>query len=353
MDPYGGGAMETTTTTMVDTATPMTAEPKHVALGLSREQLLEMYTLLLQARLLDQKMWVLNRQGKAAFVISCQGQEAAQVGTAYALDRHKDYFLPYYRDLGVVLTQGMSLKDVMLGVFARRDDPSSGGRQMPAHWGSRRRNIITQSSVVTTQLPHCAGLGLSFKIKGQDSVAIAYVGEGSTSQGDFHEALNWAGVHKLPCIFVVENNQYAITEPQEKQMAVKDVAERGAGYGIPGVVVDGNDALSTYEVAREAARRARAGEGATLIEAKTYRLVPHSSDDNDRRYRTAEEVEQWRQRDPIDRCKGYLLAQGFLDEGTDAALRARIKAEVDGATDEAEAAAAPDPAGIYRHVYAE
>jgi len=344
--------METTTSTM-DMATPTTAAPKHVALGLSREQLLEMYALLLQARMLDQKMWVLNRQGKAAFVISCQGQEAAQVGTAYALDRRKDYFLPYYRDLGVVLTQGMTLKDVMLGVFARRDDPSSGGRQMPAHWGSRRQNIITQSSVVTTQFPHCAGLGLSFKIKGQDSVAIAYTGEGSTSQGDFHEALNWAGVHRLPCIFVIENNQYAITEPQEKQMAIRDVAERAAGYGIPGIVVDGNDALSVYEVTREAARRARAGEGATLIEAKTYRLVPHSSDDNDRRYRTAEEVEQWRQRDPIDRCKSYLLAQGFLDDGEDTALRARIKVSVDQATDEAEAAAAPDPDSVYRHVYAE
>jgi len=342
--------METTTSIA---GAAMTAEPKHVALGLDRRQLLEMYDLLLRARLLDQKMWVLNRQGKAAFVISCQGQEAAQVGSAYALDRRKDYFLPYYRDLGVVLTQGLSLEDVMLGVFARRDDPSSGGRQMPAHWGSRRHNIITQSSVVATQLPHCAGLGLSFKIKGQDSVAIAYVGEGSTSQGDFHEALNWAGVHKLPCIFVVENNQYAITEPQEKQMAVRDVADRAAGYGFPGVIVDGNDALAVYEVTREAARRARAGEGATLIEAKTYRLVPHSSDDNDKRYRTAEEVEEWRQRDPIDRFKGYLLAQGFLDEAADAALRAGIKAEVDAATDAAEAAAPPNPDTLSRHVYAE
>src|SRR2546430_8304820 len=161
------------------------AEPKHVVLGLDRERLLEMYDKLLQARMLDQKMWVLNRQGKAAFVISCQGQEAAQVGSAYALDRHKDFFLPYYRDLGVVLVQGMTMREVMLGVFARRDDPSSGGRQMPAHWGSRGRHIITQSSVVATQLPHCAGLGLSFKIEGQDAVAIAYLGEGSTSQGDF------------------------------------------------------------------------------------------------------------------------------------------------------------------------
>ena len=329
------------------------AAPKHVALGLDREQLLELYDTMLQARMLDQKMWVLNRQGKAAFVISCQGQEAAQVGSAYALDRHKDFFLPYYRDLGVVLVQGMTMRDVMLGVFARRDDPSSGGRQMPAHWGSRARHIITQSSVVATQLPHCAGLGLSFKIKGQDAVAIAYLGEGSTSQGDFHEALNWAGVHKLPCIFVVENNKYAITEPQEKQMAIRDVADRAAGYGLPGVVVDGNDVLAVYEVTKEAARRARAGEGATLIEAKTYRLVPHSSDDNDRRYRTSEEVEEWRGRDPIDRFKSYLLAQGVLDEEADTALRARIKTEVDQATEEAERAAAPDASDLLRHVYAE
>lgn len=340
-----------TTTSQKGAATA--AEPKHVALGLSQEQLLEMYDLLLQARMLDQKMWVLNRQGKAAFVISCQGQEAAQVGSAYALDQRKDFFLPYYRDLGVVLAQGMTMRDIMLGVFARADDPSSGGRQMPAHWGSRAHHIITQSSVVATQLPHCAGLGLSFKIKGQDAVAITYLGEGSTSQGDFHEALNWAGVHKLPCIFVVENNQYAITEPQAKQMAVRDVADRAQGYGIPGVVVDGNDVLAVYEATREAARRARDGEGATLLEAKTYRLVPHSSDDNDRRYRTAEEVEEWRQRDPIDRFKSYLLSQGFLDETADTALRSRIKADVDRATDEAEAAAPPDPGTLSRHVYAE
>lgn len=340
-------------TTASATGKATAAEPKHVALGLSREQLLEMYDKLLRARMLDQKMWVLNRQGKVAFVISCQGQEAAQVGSAYALDRHKDFFLPYYRDLGVVLVQGMTLKDVMLGVFARRDDPSSGGRQMPAHWGSRQHNIITQSSVVATQFPHCAGLGLSIKIKGQHAVAIAYLGEGSTSQGDFHEALNWAGVHKLPCIFMIENNQYAITESQDKQMAIGNVADRAAGYGLPGVVVDGNDVLAVYEATGAAARRARAGEGATLIEAKTYRLVPHSSDDNDRRYRTAEEVEQWRQRDPIDRFKSYLLAQGFLDEAADAALRAGIRDEVDRASDEAEAAAPPEPASLLRHVYAE
>src|SRR5256885_31878 len=176
--------METTSATGADVAAP-----KHVALGLDREQLLELYDTMLQRRTPAQKMWVL---------------------------------------------------------------------------------------------------------KGQDAVAIAYLGEGSTSQGDFHEALNWAGVHKLPCIFVVENNKYAITEPQEKQMAIRDVADRAAGYGLPGVVVDGNDVLAVYEVTKEAARHARAGEGATLIEAKTYRLVPHSSDDNDRRYRTAEEVDEWR-----------------------------------------------------------
>ena len=342
--------MEMTTT---DASGATAVRPKHVDLGLSRDQLADIYETMLLARMLDQKMWVLNRQGKVAFVISCQGQEAAQVGSAYALDRDKDYFLPYYRDLGVVLVQGVTPRDVMMGLFGRAADPASGGRQMPAHWGGRARRIITKSSVVTTHFPHCAGLGLSFKLKGQDAVAIAYTGEGSTSQGDFHEALNWAGIHKLPCIFVIENNHYAITEPQEKQMAIRDVTDRAAGYGLPGVVVDGNDALAVFEATREAVRRARAGEGATLIEAKTYRLVPHSSDDNDRRYRTSEEVEQWRQRDPIDRFKSYLLAQGLLDEESDGALRARIRAEVDRAADEAEAAPAPAPETLTRHVYAE
>jgi 2-oxoisovalerate dehydrogenase E1 component alpha subunit len=311
-----------------------------------------MYEKLLQARFLDERMWVLNRQGKVAFVISCQGQEACQVGSAFALDRETDFILPYYRDLGVVLTQGMTPLEILLGLFGKAGDPSSQGRQMPSHFSSRRLRIITPSSVVATQIPHCAGIGLAIKLQRQRGLAITYFGEGSTSQGDFHEGLNFAAVHRLPCLFVCENNQYAITEPQNRQMAIEDVAVRAAAYGMPGVIVDGNDLLEVYRATKEAADRARRGDGPTLIEAKTYRLVPHSSDDNDRRYRTGEEIEEWRRRDPIDRFKAYLLANGILDEDTDATLRRRLKREIQEAADEAERAPAPSAADLYTHVYA-
>jgi 2-oxoisovalerate dehydrogenase E1 component alpha subunit len=324
----------------------------HAALGLDGERLLAMYEKLLQARFLDERMWVLNRQGKVAFVISCQGQEACQVGSAFALDRETDFVLPYYRDLGVVLTQGMTPLEILLGLFGKAGDPSSQGRQMPSHFSCRRLRIITPSSVVATQIPHCAGIGLAIKLQRQRGLAITYFGEGSSSQGDFHEGLNFAAVHRLPCIFVCENNQYAITEPQNRQMAIQDVAIRAAAYGMPGAIVDGNDVLDVYRATKEAADRARRGEGPTLIEAKTYRLVPHSSDDNDRRYRTGEEIEEWRRRDPIDRFKAYLLANGILDEDTDATLRKRLKREIQEAADEAERAPAPAAADLYSHVYA-
>jgi 2-oxoisovalerate dehydrogenase E1 component alpha subunit len=327
-------------------------QARHVALGLDTARLHDMYEKLLTARFLDERMWILNRQGKVAFVISCQGQEACQVGTAYALDAETDFILPYYRDLGVVLVRGQTPLEILLAVYGKRDDPSSAGRQMPAHFSSRRLRLITPSSVVATQIPHCAGIALSIKLQRQRGLAITYFGEGSTSQGDFHEGLNFAAVRKLPCIFVCENNQYAITEPQNRQMAIADVAIRAAGYGMPGVIVDGNDVLEVYRVTREAADRARNGDGPTLIEAKTYRLVPHSSDDNERRYRTSEEVENWRRRDPIDRFKAYLVGNGLLDEDTDQEIRARVRGVIQEAADAAERAPGPTAADLLSHVYA-
>jgi 2-oxoisovalerate dehydrogenase E1 component alpha subunit len=251
-----------------------------------------------------------------------------------------------------VLVRGQTPLDILLAQFAKAGDPSSAGRQMPSHFSSRRLRILSPSSVVATQIPHCAGVGLSIKLQHQHGLAITYFGEGSTSQGDFHEGLNFAAVHKLPCIFVCENNHYAITEPQSRQMAIPDVAIRAAGYGMPGVIVDGNDLLEVYRVTKEAAERARRGDGPTLIEAKTYRLAPHSSDDNDRRYRTSDEVENWRQRDPIDRFRAYLFGHGLLDENEDAALRARLRGVIQEAADTAESAPSPKASDLLTHVYA-
>ena len=239
-------------------------ENRHQALGLSDEKVLEMYETMLLARRIDERMWLLNRAGKIPFVISCQGQEAAQVGAAFALDQEKDYVLPYYRDMGVVLTFGMTPKELMLSGFAKAEDPNSGGRQMPGHFGQKRNRIVTGSSPVTTQVPHAVGVALAGKMERKDLVTFVTFGEGSSNQGDFHEGANFAGVHKLPVIFMCENNKYAISVPIEKQLACENVSDRAIGYGMPGFTVDGNDPFEVYKVVKEAADRGRRGEGPTL-----------------------------------------------------------------------------------------
>ncbi|HJZ48132.1 MAG TPA: thiamine pyrophosphate-dependent dehydrogenase E1 component subunit alpha [Roseiflexaceae bacterium] len=321
--------------------------------GVDESTMLEMYRYMLLARAMDERMWLLNRAGKAPFVISCQGHEAAQVGAAFALQRGKDFTLPYYRGLATVLVMGMSPREVMLAIFARAADPSSGGRQMPAHYGHHKLKIVTQSSPVGTQIAHAAGIGLAEKIKGGDAVAWTSFGEGTTSQGDFHEGINLASVHQLPVIFQCENNDYAISVPMNKQMAVKSVADRGVAYGIPGVKVDGTDVLACYAANREAVGRARAGDGPTLIEAHCVRLTPHSSDDNDRTYRPAAEIKDLRSHDPLTRYRDYLREQGALDDVREQELRERIKHEVDDATAFAEQSPLPDPSTLLKHVYAD
>lgn len=317
------------------------------------ETLRDMYYFMVLARALDERMWVLNRAGKAPFVISCQGHEAAQVGAAFALIKNKDFLLPYYRGLASVLVMGMTPLDVLLAVFARATDPSSGGRQMPAHYSSRTLNIVTQSSPVGTQIPHAAGIALAEKIKGGDAIAWTSFGEGTTSQGDFHEGLNLAAVHKLPVIFQCENNEYAISVPQRLQMAVTSVAQRGHGYGMPGVSVDGTDVLAVYSVTRRAVERARQGDGPTLIEARVVRLTAHSSDDNDRTYRPFSELQAVRHHDPVARFGAYLFELGVLDDPLERQVHERAAAEIDAATDQAEGAPLPDPNTLFDHVYAD
>jgi 2-oxoisovalerate dehydrogenase E1 component alpha subunit len=313
----------------------------------------EMFRFMVLARALDERMWLLNRAGKAPFVISCQGHEAAQVGAAFALARGKDFTLPYYRGLATVLVMGMTPTEVMLALFARAADPNSGGRQMPAHYSSRKLKIVTQSSPVGTQIAHAAGVGLAEKIRGGDAVVWASFGEGTTSQGDFHEGINLAAVHQLPVIFQCENNEYAISVPQQQQMAVASVADRGPAYGIPGVSVDGTDVLAVYEVTRRAVERARRGDGPTLLEARVVRLTAHSSDDNDRTYRSPRELKSMRHQDPVARFAAYLHEHELMSEADERELRAQIAAEVDEATAAAEAAPLPEPESLYNHVYAE
>lgn len=317
---------------------------------LETELNLRAYRLMLLARTIDEREWMLNRQGKIPFVVSCQGQEATQVGMALALRAGVDHVLPYYRDLGLVLALGMTPTEVFLNLFAKAGDPNSGGRQMPNHWAHTQLRIYSHSSPVATQIPQAAGVALASRIRGEDEVTLVTFGEGASSKGDFHEALNFAGIHKLPVVFACENNRYAISVPQVKQMAIENVADRAAAYGIAGEIVDGQDLTAVYAATRRAVQRARAGEGSTLLEAKTYRIVPHTSDDDDRRYRAREEVAEWKRRDPILLFKQWLLEQGSWDETRDQALRQQVFDEVSKAQKEAEAAPDPQPLDALRHV---
>ena len=321
-------------------------------LGLTDARLVEMYETMLLARAVDERQWILNRQGRQAFHISCQGHEGSGVGSAFALQPGTDVMVPYYRSLAAVLGFGMTPYEVFLAALSKADDPSSGGRQMPAHYGLARAKILTSGSPVATQIPHAAGAALASKIRGDKAVAITYFGDGASSKGDFHEGLNFAAIHKLPVIFVCENNHYAISVPSQKQMAVGSVAYRGPGYGMASVSVDGTDPLAVYRVVREAADRARAGEGPTLIESNVVRLTPHSSDDDDRRYRPESEREEARRHDPLEVFARYLRAHDLLDDALQAEMRARIKQTVEAALEQAEAAEPPVAETAFDHVYA-
>ncbi|WP_026694699.1 thiamine pyrophosphate-dependent dehydrogenase E1 component subunit alpha [Peribacillus kribbensis] len=328
-------------------------ENRHKAMGLTDETVLEIYENMLMSRRVDERMWLLNRSGKIPFVISCQGQEAAQAGAAFALDRNKDYVLPYYRDVGVVLAFGMTPRDLMLSGFAKAEDPSSGGRQMPGHFGQKKNRIVTGSSPVTTQVPHAVGIALAGKMQGEDLVTFVTFGEGSSNQGDFHEGANFAGVHKLPVIFMCENNKYAISVPIEKQLGCAKVSDRAIGYGMPGFTVDGNDPLEVYQAVKEAADRARRGEGPTLIETVSYRLTAHSSDDDDRTYRAPDEVADAKTKDPIITFGAYLKETGVLTDELEEQINKKIMQIVNEATDYAENAPYAEPESALRYVYAE
>jgi 2-oxoisovalerate dehydrogenase E1 component alpha subunit len=268
------------------------------------------------------------------------------------LQRGKDWFLPYYRDLAMIVALGVTPREVMLQHFAKKDDPSSGGRQMPGHYGYAKHKVVTGSSPVATQNCHAVGVALASKMRNADEVSVVSVGEGGTSKGDWHESLNFAAIHDLPVIFLCQNNQYAISVPVPQQVAGGSVAARGAGYGMPGVEVDGTDVLAMYEVMKEAGDRARRGEGPTLVEAKTYRLTAHSSDDNDRTYRGREEVDEWRAKEPLPKFRQYLLDNGIATEEELAEIKKRIDAEVNDATDWTELQADPVEADAPLHVYA-
>ncbi|MDM8100392.1 MULTISPECIES: thiamine pyrophosphate-dependent dehydrogenase E1 component subunit alpha [Oceanobacillus] len=321
--------------------------------NVSDEMALEMFEMMLLARKIDERMWLLNRSGKIPFVVSCQGQEAAQVGAAFGLDRTVDYTAPYYRDLGLVLGFGMTAKELMLSAFAKAEDPNSGGRQMPGHFGQKKNRILTGSSPVTTQVPHAVGVALAAKMDKKDIATFVTLGEGSSNQGDFHEGLNFAGVHQLPVITMVENNKYAISVPYDKQVASKTVSERASSYGMPGVTVDGNDPIAVYQTVKEARERAVKGEGPTLIEAVTYRFTAHSSDDDDSAYREMDEVKEAKKKDSIVTFAEKLKEKKIMDEAKEKEIHDKVNKLVNEATEYAEEAPYAAPEDTLKYVYEE
>ncbi len=332
--------------------------------SLSRETLLEMYWKMTLSRRVDERAWMIHRQGKIPFHISAIGQEAIQIGAAYAINIGVDYLVPYYRDLALVMCAGVTAEDFMISLYGKEGEISSKARQMPSHFGAKQFHVVSTGSPVATQVPHAAGLAFAIKYRleqglqdpqdaSQPRLALTCLGEGSTSQGEWHEAMNWAGIHKLPFICIIQNNHYAISVPIEKQMAVANVADRANGYGVEGIIVDGNDTLACYDVMHYAVKKAYRGEGATLIEAKTYRMTPHSSDDDDRTYRDRKEVDAWRDKDPLLRLATELTQHGYLTNDMIEEYDKRARQMVDEAQRAAEERPYPPGEAALAPVYAE
>src|SRR5689334_1268299 len=301
---------------------------------LDEATLRDWFRYILLGRQIDYRFQVLNRQGRAPFIISCAGHEAAQIGIGWPLKPKYDWLAPYYRDVVLCMRMGMTPLDLMLAVLAKAADPASGGKQTPGHFSDPRLNITSGGSPVATQMVRGAGVTYALKMDKTDKVLLTCYGEGAGAEGDAHEAFNFAAIYKLPEIFVCENNGFAISTPFKKEYAIDYVAQRAAGYGFPGVTVDGRDPVTCYAVSREAVARARAGEGPTLIECLVDRLGAHSSEDDQRRYRSQEEIDMLTQNDCLERFKQQVISEGVMSAKDVAELEEKVKEEVTQATRE-------------------
>ncbi len=320
---------------------------------LDEKTLVEWFHLMLLGRQIDHRCQVLNRQGRAPFIISCAGHEAAQVGVAWPLRPRHDWISPYYRDVVLCFRMGLTPLDLMLSVLAKPDDPASGGKQTPGHFSDTRLNIISGGSPVSTQMVHGAGAAYALKMDGSDAVVMTCYGEGAGSEGDTHEAFNFAAIHRLPEIFVCQNNGFAISTPFRKEYAVEYAAQRAAGYGFPGVTVDGRDPVTSYHVSQQAVARARAGEGPTLIETLVDRLGAHSSEDDQRRYRTQEELEELTHNDCLEQFRRRLLKEGILSQAQVEEMEDEVREEVNRATRQALDSPDAPPENALTNVYGE
>ena len=320
--------------------------------GLDDDRLRWVLRQMLVQRTLDNRGFQLNRQGKIPFATGSEGHEGIHAGAALAFERGRDVLVPYYRDIGLCLGIGLEPLQVLLSMFARAAD-TSGGRQFPNHFSNRRLGVLSISSIIAAQCPHAVGVAYAMKYrKERGRVVLCSFGDGATSEGEWHESLNFAAVHRLPIVFLCENNEWAISTPRRAQMLVEDIATKAEGFGMPSAIVDGADPLAVYATMKTAMDRARDGGGPTLVEAKCYRFLSHTTDDDDRTYRTRDEIEIQRHRDPLPRYEKWLTAAGIVTPAEIAQLRRDVLAEVNRVTDEAEALPYPEPSELYRNVYA-
>jgi 2-oxoisovalerate dehydrogenase E1 component alpha subunit len=319
--------------------------------GLSDDQLRAMLRNMHLQRTLDNRGFQLNRQGKIPFATGSEGHEGIHAGAAMAFHRGKDLLVPYYRDMGLCVGIGLDPFDVLLSMFARAAD-ISGGRQFPNHYSNKKVGMMSISSIIAAHVPHAVGAAYAFKYRGEsDRAVLATFGDGSTSEGEWHESVNFAAVHKLPIVFLCENNELAISTPRTYQMAIEEIVAKADGYGLPGVKVDGSDPIAVYAVVRDALERARAGEGPTLVEAKCYRFLSHTTDDDDRTYRSREEIEQNRHMDAVPRFERVLVEHGIMTAESIEALKKDVLREVNEVTDRAEALPYPAASELYTNVY--
>ncbi|MEX1139494.1 MAG: dehydrogenase E1 component subunit alpha/beta [Bacteroidota bacterium] len=331
---------------------PVMTETRESTGELSKEQLIRVYRTMLMGRRIDEKHLILLKQGKSFFHIGGSGHEAAQTAAASALRPGHDYFFPYYRDLSLCLLLGYTPVDYFLSALHRADDPGTGGRQMPGHYGKAELRIITQSSPTGTQYLQAVGVAMGAKKEGKGEVVYVSSGEGSTSEGEFFEAVNWAARESLPVLFFIQDNKYAISVPVSQQTAGGSVYEVTKGFkGLDRYNVDGTDFFDTYRAATQAVEKARRGDGPALIVANVVRLLPHSSSDDDRKYRSKDDLERDKGLDPIPKMAAMLIEQGHLTEKEAANIPDEVRADVDAAVEAAEARSMPDAGTVTHHVY--
>ncbi len=326
------------------------ADPK-VDPGLDVELVRRIYEGMLRTRIVDERMLMLQRQGRVGFHVGCRGEEACIIASAAAM-RDTDWIFPCYREMGALLWRGFPLQSYVDNMYGNADDASK-GRQMPDHYTARAYRYGSVSSPIGTQISQAVGFAWAARIKREDIVAGVYFGEGATSSADFHTGLNFAGVNKIPAVFLCRNNRWAISVPSEKQTASASFAGKAIAYGIKGVRCDGNDPLAVYRTVRAAVERAVRGDGPTLVEMMTYRIGGHSTSDDPKAYRMADEVERWDKVDPLVRMRNHLEVLGVWDDKEETRYRTRVENELKVCIEAAEKKPAPELSTIFDDVYGE